>query len=103
MRWSRLTSFHVLPNDETAWSILGKCVDGSVFSEMTICCAYNHALKLWAESAEVSSRVSLHFVRHTFAAMALSAGTTITVVRDMLGHASVKETEIYVTLSVSFP
>lgn len=40
-------------------------------------------------------RVSTHWLRHTFAAQALGSGVALTVVRDMLGHADLATTSIY--------
>jgi site-specific recombinase XerD len=42
---------------------------------------------------------SVHSLRHTFATQQVKAGTTLSIVRDMLGHADIKTTSIYVGLA----
>lgn len=48
------------------------------------------------EMAEKVQRASTHWLRHTYATHALEAGMSLEVVRDLLGHASIDTTSIYV-------
>lgn len=55
----------------------------------------SHHLKNWAKAAGISKTVTFHTSRHTFATMLLTLGTDIYTVSKMLGHSSVKPTQIY--------
>lgn len=52
-------------------------------------------LQPWAAAAGISKTVTFHTSRHTFATMLLTLGTDIYTVSKMLGHSSVKPTQIY--------
>lgn len=52
-------------------------------------------LKKWVESAKINRRITFHCGRHTFATLVINKGASIYVTRDLLGHKSVKTTEIY--------
>lgn len=47
------------------------------------------------ESGLKKEGVSCHALRHSFATLALSEGASLEAIRDSLGHASVKTTEVY--------
>ena len=55
----------------------------------------NERLKDIAGKAEVDKRVSFHTARHTFATRALRKGIRIEYVSKLLGHATIKETQVY--------
>lgn len=52
-------------------------------------------LKTWAKNAGISKNVTFHTARHTFATMMLTLGADIYTVSKLLGHRSVRATQIY--------
>ena len=53
-------------------------------------------LKRWIGRSEISDkRITFHTFRHSFATMQLLAGTDLYTLSDMLGHKSIKTTQIY--------
>jgi len=45
------------------------------------------------------ARASVHTLRHTFATHHVAQGTSLRTVQDVLGHASLKTTSVYVQLA----
>ena len=55
----------------------------------------NKNLKIIAEQVGLQKHITFHSSRHTFATRALSKGMKLHHVGSVMGHASVKTTEIY--------
>ena len=55
----------------------------------------NKYLRDWSEKAEIKKHIVFHSARHTFATLSLSSGIDIYTVSKMMGHKSIKMTEIY--------
>jgi integron integrase len=53
------------------------------------------ALKIAARKAGMHKRVTAHTLRHSFATGLLATGASITQVQELLGHASVETTQVY--------
>jgi site-specific recombinase XerD len=52
-----------------------------------------------AARAGVTERVTPHVFRHTFATEMYNRKVLVEAIKDMMGHASVKETSIYIHVS----
>jgi len=52
-------------------------------------------VKLAAQKSNIRSEVSPHILRHSFATHLLENGTDIRFIKELLGHQSLKSTEIY--------
>ena len=66
------------------------------YSAISSATAYiNKNLKLIAAKAEIDKPLSFHISRHTFATRALTKGMSIDKVSKILGHAQIRETQIY--------
>ena len=55
----------------------------------------NKNLKTLAEKAKIQKTISFHISRHTFATRALKKGISIDKISKLMGHAQIKETQIY--------
>lgn len=55
----------------------------------------NHALKRAARMARIEKRVSAHVLRHSFATAMLMNGMDVRSLSELMGHAHVETTEIY--------
>lgn len=55
----------------------------------------NMALREWAERSGVNKHITYHSSRHTFALLLLNQSTDIYTVSKLMGHTSVRTTQIY--------
>lgn len=87
----------LLPVSEQAIQLLG--VPGAsfehVFPDLEYSAYKNDILDTWIKSAGINRHIRFHSFRHTNATLLLSAGTDIYTVSKMLGHKSIKTTQIY--------
>lgn len=69
--------------------------DGLVFAGLVNFGNINENLKSWTKAAGIAKHLSYHTSRHTFATMMLTLGADIYTVSKLLGHSSVRHTQIY--------
>lgn len=59
-----------------------------------------HIVNKYANKSKINKNIHPHVFRHTRAMHLLEAGLTLVDIRDILGHASVKTTEIYLKINI---
>lgn len=80
----------ILPYEYDSMTAVEKvCAENSATTRI------NLALKKVAALARVKKNLSTHIGRHTFASRLLRSDQNLAVIRKLLGHASVRTTEIY--------
>lgn len=67
----------------------------NVFGDLLCHSETNHNLRVWAMKAGVNKHVTFHVGRHTFAVMMLTLGTDLYTVSKLLGHRTIRTTEVY--------
>ena len=55
----------------------------------------NNSLKAIKKLTNISKHISFHISRHTWATRALKKGISIDKVSKLMGHAAIRETQIY--------
>lgn len=95
-RQKKTSRVEYLPLSTAAQKYLGEPgePDTPVFNLPTHAPIY-HALTKWAQKAGVTKSISFHVSRHTFATLVLTHGGDLYTVSKLLGHASVRTTEVY--------
>ncbi len=86
----------VLPISDQAVELLGERGDaehrvfkGLQYGQMRTC------FKHWLKAAGIEKNITFHSFRHTYATLQLEFGTELYTVSKMLGHRSIKTTQIY--------
>ncbi len=90
---SKKGGLNYLPLSDQALQILGPFQKGKVFK--TVPALWWH-LREWVKDAKINKKISFHSSRHTFATLMLNHATdNVRIVQDLLGHKSVRTTEVY--------
>lgn len=86
-----------MPISDQAHSLMGerRQLDEQVFKDLTYSAYSNKHLALWLGLAGIKKKITFHCFRHTYATLQLSNGTDIYTVSKMLGHRSLKTTQVY--------
>lgn len=73
----------------------GRKKDSASVFDLTCNNSCNYHLKRIAEAAGIRKNLTFHVSRHTFATLSLTAGVDIYTTSKLVGHSSVKTTQIY--------
>lgn len=92
-------SIRIIPMSDGIYNLLKSINKESsyVFSENGTYVRVKYLQKIWKKTLEENNIPfrKFHDLRHTFATMLLSHGSDLITVKELLGHSSVKITEIY--------
>ncbi|MCI0922282.1 tyrosine-type recombinase/integrase [Sphingobacterium rhinopitheci] len=82
---------------EQAYNLLGDFDkdDSQVFKGLKYSAYSNKHLAQWIGASGITKNITFHNFRHTYATLQLDNGTDIYTVSKLLGHKSVKTTQIY--------
>ena len=86
-----------MPISEQAYDLCGEPghPDQLVFEGLPAPSWISKPLAKWIEASGITKHITFHQIRHTAATMFLTLGASIYVVSKILGHKSIKMTEIY--------
>jgi integrase len=86
-----------MPISDQAYEMCGErqAPDRLVFEGLTDPSWINRPVKKWIEAAGITKHITFHCFRHSYATLQMTNGTDIYTVSKMLGHKSVKTTQIY--------
>lgn len=87
----------MMPISEQAYGFLGerKGLEALIFDGLEYSNHTSRHIAQWLGLAGISKNITFHCFRHTYATLQLSHGTNIYTISKMLGHRSVKTTQIY--------
>jgi integrase len=87
----------MMPISDQAYSLMGgrRQPKDKVFKGLTYSAYSNRHLAKWIGLAGITKEITFHCFRHTYATLQLSKGTDIYTVSKMLGHRSLKTTQVY--------
>jgi len=90
----------VIPLSQTALNILDTgnvfhLTENKIFDLPVYRTTINRSLNSWFKKAEINKNAFYHLSRHTFATLNLTSGNDIYTVSKLLGHKSLKTTELY--------
>ena len=80
--------------DRSGWLFPGKDVRKPISSS-----SVQRAFKRTRKAAKIEKRATPHSLRHSFAVHLLETGTNLKYIKELLGHASINSTMIYLKLA----
>lgn len=86
-----------LPISKQAYELLGKKGETSelIFKGLSYSAKISKELKEWTTAAGIDKKITFHCFRHTYATLQLFNGADLYTVSKMLGHKSLKTTQVY--------
>ena len=94
----------VIPLNEMALSLLPERKEGSpdslVFNLVKKSDNISKYVRRIKDKAGIEKDLTYHCSRHTTATLAITAGADISAVKDVLGHGSIKSTEVYAKVAL---
>jgi integrase len=86
-----------LPIAKQAYDLLGEQGNDfePIFKGLSYSASISKELKLWTTAAGIDKKITFHCFRHTYATLQLFKGTDLYTVSKMLGHKSLKTTQVY--------
>ncbi|MBW8333154.1 MAG: site-specific integrase [Prolixibacteraceae bacterium] len=86
-----------LPISEDAIDFIGERKEDNevVFKDLFYSDYNNERLRDWMQLAGIKKHITFHSARHTYATLQITLGTDIYTVSKLLGHKSLKTTEVY--------
>ena len=69
--------------------------DALVFPKVSDRLKLGDYLKIWMAAAGIKKKITFHCARHTFATMMLTIGADIYTTSKLMGHTSIRSTQIY--------
>ena len=86
-----------LPISTQAYNLLGNpgTFNEKVFPDLIYSAYKNQILDDWVKAAGIQKHIRFHSFRHTNATLLIDSGTDLYTVSKMLGHRSIKTTQIY--------
>jgi integrase len=86
-----------LPISEDAIGFVGERKEDNdlVFKDLFYSDHNNERLRDWMQLAGIKKHITFHSARHTYATLQITLGTDIYTVSKLLGHKSLKTTEVY--------
>lgn len=86
-----------LPISKQAYELLGEQGETSelIFKGLSYSATISKELKEWTAAAGIDKKITFHCFRHTYATLQLFKGADLYTVSKMLGHKSLKTTQVY--------
>ncbi|RYG54750.1 MAG: site-specific integrase [Chitinophagaceae bacterium] len=89
----------LMPISEHAYKLMAEhATEGEIIFKGLKKWDVDRVLPIWVSEAGITKHITFHCFRHTYATLQISAGTDLFTVSKMLGHKSIKTTQIYAKL-----